>query len=120
MKPEQLKWTDKEWAAYLGCAVHDIPKFKRYLEENYVLGIWQDEKTNLKYAELQRRHDAPSGAVRYITVTMSVGFDLPLDKMVEFTNNEFVPSLRIRPVPAAYYGVPQKVLQMLHINTKQK
>ena len=38
MKPEQLNWTDKDWAKHLQCKVADVPQFKKYLEENFVIG----------------------------------------------------------------------------------
>ena len=120
MTPEQLKWTDKDWAMHLGCVVQDVPKFKRYLEQNFWLGIWQERDTNLKYAEIQMRHDTPSGNVRYIPMVTSRAFDMPLDQIVQYTNNTFIPSLELKPVVAEFRGVPSKILQMLHINEKQK
>lgn len=121
MKPEQLNWTDKQWATHLGCAAHDVPKFKKYLEENFWLGLWQEHGTGLKYAEIQMRHDTPSGNIRYIPIITSQAFDMTLNKIVEYTNNQFIPSLELRPLAAKQRGVPVKLLQMLHIeNTKQK
>ena len=121
MKPEQLNWTDKQWAEHLKCSATDVPKFKHYLEQNFWLGIWQERDTNLKYVEIQMRHDTPSGNVRYIPVATSRGFNVSLDAMVQYTNNTFIPSLELKPVVAELRGVPSKILQMLHIeNTKQK
>lgn len=120
MKPEQLNWTDKDWATHLECAVQDVPKFKHYLSQNFWLGIWQEYDTKLKYAEIQVRHDTPSGNVRYVPMVTSRAFDMPLGKMIEYTNNQFIPSLELKPVVAGARGVPSKLLQMLHINEKQK
>lgn len=55
MKPEQLNWTDKKWTEHLKCSVTDISKFKKQLEENFWLGLWQENPTNLKYAEIQKQ-----------------------------------------------------------------
>lgn len=121
MTPEQLKWTDKQWAEHLKCSALDVPKFKKYLDEHFWLGIWQERDTRLKYAEIQMRHDTPSGSVRYIPMVTSRGFDMSLDGMVQYTNNQFIPSLELKPAVASLRGVPTKILQMLHIeNTKQK
>lgn len=120
MTPEQLAWTDKQWAEHLNCSATDVPKFKHYLEQNFWLGIWQEHDTKLKYAEIQMRHDTPSGNVRYIPVVTSHGFNISLKEMVKYTNNDFIPSLELKPVVAALRGVPSKLLQMLHINDKQK
>ncbi|MBR6598042.1 MAG: hypothetical protein IKK76_01420 [Alphaproteobacteria bacterium] len=120
MKPEQLNWTDKDWAAHLGCVVQDVPKFKHYLEQNFWLGIWQERDTKLKYAEIQVRHDTPSGNVRYVPMATSRGFNMSLDAMVRYTNNEFIPSLELKPAVAGLRGVPPKILQMLHIEQNKK
>lgn len=120
MKTEQLTWTDEQWAAHLGCAVQDVPKFKHYLEQNFFVGIWQKHDTKLKCAEIQMRHDTPSGNIRYVSMVISCGFNISLEDMVEYTNNEFIPSLELKPVAAGLRGVPPKILQMLHIHEKQK
>ena len=120
MKPEQLNWTDKQWAEHLKCSANDIPKFKKYLEENFWLGLWQENATNLKYAEIQIRHDTPSGNIRYVPMVLSCAYDLPLNDFIQYTNNEFIPSLVLKPLVAKQRGVPPKILQMLHIYQKQK
>lgn len=120
MTLEQLKWTDKQWAAYLGCAVQEVPKFKKYLEEHFCLGICTEGKTGPKYVQIQVRHDTPSGSVRYIPMVTSKPFDLPLDGVIEYANNVFVPSLELNPFAAEIHGIPAKAIQMLHINQKQR
>ncbi len=118
MTPEQLNWDDKQWAAHLGCAVQDVPKFKKTLEKNFWLALWQERETGLKYAEIQRRHDTPSGRIRYIPFVTSNAFDVSLEDLVEYTNNKFLPNLVLKPAVAEMFGVPRKILQMLHINQK--
>ena len=39
MKPEQLKWTDTEWASHLQWDVRDIPALRKWLNENYFPSI---------------------------------------------------------------------------------
>ena len=120
MTPEQLKWTDKQWAEHLKCSAQDVPKFKKYLEENFWLGLWQEKGNALKYAEIQMRHDTPSGNVRYIPMVTSQAFDMSLNDLIDYTNHTFIPSLELTPMAAKQHGVPPKILQMLHINEKQK
>lgn len=120
MRQEQLTWTDKQWASHLGCDATDVPRFKKYLEENFWIVLWQEKDSGLKYAEIQVRHDTPSGNVRYVPMVTSRAFDMPLGKMIEYTNNQFIPSLELKPVVAGARGVPSKLLQMLHIHEKQK
>lgn len=119
MTPEQLNWDDIQWAAHLGCAVQDVPKFKKTLEDNFWLALWQERETGLKYAEIQRRHDTPSGCIRYVPFVTSKAFDVSLEDMVEYTNNKFLPSLVLKPVVAEMFGVPRKILQMLHIQKEK-
>jgi hypothetical protein len=119
MTPEQLNWDDKQWAAHLGCAVQDVPKFKKTLEKNFWLALWQERETGLKYAEIQRRHDTPSGCIRYVPFVTSKAFDVSLEDLVEYTNNKFLPNLVLKPAAAEMLGVPRKILQMLHIQKEK-
>ena len=118
MTPEQLNWDDKQWAAHLGCAVQDVPKFKKTLEKNFWLALCQERETGLKYAEIQRRHDTPSGCIRYVPFVTSKAFDVSLEDMVEYTNNKFLPNLVLKPAAAEMFGVPRKILQMLHVKER--
>ncbi len=119
MTPEQKAWTDNQWADYLKCLPTDIPKLKEWLRENYFIGIVQDTQTKLKYIELSRRHDTPSGSVRYIHIASSQPHDATLDEMVGYANNKFIPSLYLSTLSTTYNRVPQNVLHMLHVE-KQK
>lgn len=120
MKPEQLNWTDKQWAEHLKCSATDVPRLKKYLEENFCLVLWQEKDNSLKYIEVQARHDTPSGNLRYVPMVVSQAFDISLNDLVQYTNNTFIPSLVLKPHVAKMRGVPSKILQMLHINEKQK
>lgn len=120
MKPEQLKWTEEQWAAHLGCAAIDVPKFKKYLEENYFIGIFVDRNTGRKFVEVQKRHDTPSGSIRYNTMASTQPRVASAEAMVNYANNEVIPSLVLSAKAAEIWGVPPKILQMLHIDEKQK
>ena len=120
MTPEQLNWTDKDWATHLGCVVQDVPRFKKYLAENFYLALWQERDTGLKYAEVRMVHNKPSGEFRSIPIVTSNARDITLNDLIEQTNNTFVPSLVLKPHIATAHQVPAKLLQMLHIHQKQK
>ena len=120
MTPEQLKWTDEQWAAHLGCVATEVPKFKKYLTENFYLALWQEKSTGLKYAEVRMTHNTPSGAFRSIPIVVSDARDISLKDLIDETNNIFVPSLELKPHVATAHKVPTKLLQMLHIYDKQK
>lgn len=120
MKPEQLKWTDAQWAEHLKCSATDVPKFKKYLADNFYLTLWQEKDTGLKYTEVRMSHRTPSGAYRSIPVVTSQARDISLNDLIDYTNNVFVPALVLQPHIAATHNVPAKLLQMLHIYEKQK
>ena len=120
MKPEQLKWTDEQWAAHLGCAVQDVIKYKRWLLENYLPYLAQDVATKRYLFILSRRHDSPSGFVRYVDMMhRSTHQEKPTDAR-DYANEVIIPGLQLNSAFARLYNVPEKILQMLHINEKQK
>lgn len=120
MTPEQLKWTDEQWAAHLGCAVADVAKHKRWLLENYLPYLAQDVKTKRYLFILSRRNDSPSGFVRYTDMMYkSTHQEKPADAR-DYANENIIPGLLLNSTFARLYNVPQKILQMLHINEKQK
>lgn len=120
MTTEQLKWTDKEWAAHLGCAATDIPRFKKYLKENFSISILADKNTGWRIVEIQQRHDTPSGNIRYIPMVSTVPRVASAEEMTNYANNKVIPSLILSDTAASIRGVPTKILQMLHINKNQK
>ena len=118
MKPEQLSWTDAQWAAYLGCAVTDIPRFKDYVKSNYFIGIYKDCGTGKKIVEIQRYHKTPSGNVRFVPVVSTPPRSASLNSMITYANNEVIPSLELTDLFAKAHNVPTKVLHMLHISER--
>lgn len=118
MKPEQLGWTDGQWAAHLGCAAADVPMFKKYLEENYFIGIFVDRNTGRRFVEVQKRHDTPSGIIRYNTIASTRPRVASAEAMVNYANNEVIPSLVLSSMAAKFWGIPPKILQMLHVKEK--
>lgn len=120
MKPEQLNWTDKEWASHLRCDVRDIPALRKWVNENYFpdIAINQD---NGNYLFCMSKLDfAPSGAKRLIPViTSNTDFDTK-KQAIQHANEVIIPGLEFNPIVAWKMGVPQRALQMLHIAEKQK
>lgn len=120
MTPEQLKWNDKQWAAYLGCAAPDVIKYKQWITENYIPYIALNVDTHEYVAGVWRRSFAPSGSVRYMdVVTMPTHATKP-ELARAFANEQLIPGLEFMPKVAQLYNVPPKILQMLHMNQKQR
>ena len=119
MRPEQLKWTDKEWASHLRCDVHLVPEIKNIITKKYIPGIAQHSKTG-KYVFCMYKLDiAPSGAQHIVSVLSSdKEFEFE-DKAIKYANEEILPRLELNTLHAKMLGVPTRALQMLHIE-KQK
>ncbi len=121
MTPEQLKWTDEQWAAHLGCTAQQIPQFKQWVRENYFIGILENQDTKKKFIEVQHMHPTPSGTMRFVPVASTQPKKASLDMMVTEANTRVIPSFVLTDLAAKYNKVPPKILQMLHIeNQKQK
>ncbi|MBQ8473464.1 MAG: hypothetical protein IJ500_01220 [Alphaproteobacteria bacterium] len=118
MRPEQLKWTDEQWAAHLGCAATDVPVLKNWLAKNYYAVIFRRKNSGKRYIEIGRRHDAPSGAVRFTPIVSTEPCVATLDEMVTKANQHVIPSLQLTRLSAALNMVPPKTLQMLHIENQ--
>lgn len=120
MTPEQLKWTDEQWAAHLGCAAVDVAKHKKWLTENYIPYIAKTKNTQEYVTVISRRNDAPSGQTRFVDMIAKSTNSKDKNIALAFANEKFIPSLELMPTFARLYGVPYKILQMLHINENQK
>lgn len=119
MKPEQISWTDTQWAAYLGCAAADVEKYRNWLTKNYVPSVVKNVGAKQFYGLVVRRHDTPSGAPRFIPmVSTQQAFKTSEDARV-YVNETMIPAMELTAFWADAYKVPQKVLQMMHIE-KQK
>ncbi len=120
MKPEQLKWTDKEWASHLQWDVHDIPYLRTWVSANYFPGIALDKNNGCFVFCLDRIDFAPSGATRFRPVTTLPTKQQDKNKAIKVANEEIIPSLELAPFISECMCVPSRILQMLHIDEKQK
>ncbi len=121
MTPEQLKWTDKEWASHLSWDVRDIPALRQWMQENYFPGIARNSRTGNYYFCMTKLDVAPSGAHRVMPVVSSDKQFESSDMATKYANEEILPRMRFNPIYAKALGVPEGALQMLHIeNQKQK
>ncbi|MBQ2017088.1 MAG: hypothetical protein II208_00995 [Alphaproteobacteria bacterium] len=120
MKSEQLKWTDKQWAAHMGCAVQHVPNIRKYVLDNYFVGVGQFRDTGKYSCELYRLDYAPSGYARFHSVTSTNQSFETADAATKFANETFIPELKLLPMVAKIANVPVCALQMLHVKEKQK
>lgn len=120
MKPEQLNWTDKEWASHLQWDVRGIPALRKWLNEHYFAGIAINRDNGNYTFYLSRLDFAPSGAARIIPlVSLNTEFNIE-KKAIQYANEVIIPGMEYNQMSAQEMGVPQRVLHMLHIAKKQK
>ncbi len=120
MRPEQLKWTDEQWAAHLGCAVQRVPLISAYVTKNYFPGIAKHSETGMYVFCMTKRDVSSSGAERVIPLLSSNKEFEDLSKAIKYANQEILPRLELTKAAADMMGMPTRALQMLHINEKQK
>ena len=118
MTPEQLNWTNEQWAAHLGCAVQRVPVIKAFVKENYFPGIATHSETGMHMFYMSRRNVSPSGAERIIPLLSSNKEFEDLSKAIRYANQEILPRLELTKAAADSIGIPARALQMLHIKTK--
>lgn len=120
MKPEQLKWTDKEWASHLQWDVQDIPSLRKWMTENYFPQIVKISRTGNFAFHMTKLDIAPSGAKRIRTIVSSDKEFESFARAAQYANQEILPRMEFSPFVAKLMGVPTRALQMLHIHEKQK
>ncbi|MBQ0013177.1 MAG: hypothetical protein KBS86_01210 [Proteobacteria bacterium] len=117
MKPEQFTWSTKQWAEYIGCSESEFMRFNNEASSMFNVAICKVSRTQKYRVVLEKRHDTPSGAVRYIWVALAQKeFSNPIDA-TKYANEVFIPSLELKRIWAQTYNMPRKILQTLHIRT---
>ena len=120
MKPEQLNWTDKEWASHLQWDVRNIPALRKWLNEHYFASIAINQDNGNYTFYISRLDFAPSGATCFMPL-VSFNTKFNIEKQArQYANEVIIPALNYAPMAAQEMGIPERVLQMLHIKEKQK
>ena len=120
MRPEQLYWTDEQWASHLECDARDVPILRQWMTENFSPGIGRDLVTGKYFFNMTRMDVAPSGAMRAVPYLSSDKRFESHDRARRYANEEVLPRLAFTTLHAQAMGVPERALQMLHIYDKQK
>jgi hypothetical protein len=118
MTPEQLTWTDKQWATYLGCPVQEVSKIRVFIKENFFPLIAQDTTTGEYNFVMTRMHESMSGTKSVIQMMSSMQKFSTSESAAKHANNEIIPVLEFTHVWAQSLGVPERALQMLHIKER--
>lgn len=120
MTPEQLSWTDEQWASHLQWDVRDIPALRQYITENFFPVISCDIQSGKYFFHITKLDVAPSGAKRTLPLLSSNKEFDSYPRAAKYANEEILPRIELTPFRARIMGVPERALQMLHIHNKQK
>ena len=113
MKPEQLNWTDKQWASHLAWDVRDIPALRKWVTENYFPGIAKNKENGKFVFFITKLDRTPSGATRVLPFVSSDKEFESLTLATQYANQEILPRMEFSPVVAKMMGVPMRALQIL-------
>jgi len=120
MKPEQLNWSDFEWAMHLNCTARKVQAIKKLVTENYFPCIVKNNETG-KYAfHLSRLDKTPSGAERVLPMMTGKTEFATEAEAIKNANEVIIPDLEFNPIVAWKNEIPRRAIQMLHIYEKQK
>ena len=56
MTPEQLTWTDKDWAIHMNCPVQEIPSIRTFIMGNFFPAIEHNEFTGKQQTSCKRNY----------------------------------------------------------------
>ena len=120
MKPEQLNWTDEQWATHLGCVARRIPCIRKIICANFCPGIYQNKENGKFSFYVTKKYYATSGTERFkLFLTSDKEFESS-ERAIKYANQEILPCLKLTPFGARAMNVPEGALQMLHISERQK
>lgn len=118
MTPEQLKWTDKQWAAHLGCAVQEVPHIRTYVDANFFPVIEQDKNTKAYNFLVTRMSTSMAGTRRIMPMVSDKKVFADFEAAVQYANNEAIPKLELTKFWSDALYIPKRALQMLHIKER--
>ena len=118
MTPEQLSWSDGQWAIYLDCPIQEIPSIKKYVTRNFFPLIERDVITGKYNFVMTRISSSMAGTKRVIPMISDKETFLTLDEARKYANEVVIPKIELKNFWATAYNIPQRALQMLHIKEK--
>lgn len=118
MTPEQLNWSDKQWAGYFKCPVHEVLSIKKYMTENFFPVIEQDKNTGKYNFTITRLDTSIAGTKRVLPMVSDKKKFSSYSDAVKHANNTVIPKLELTQFWASALNVPKFALQMLHIKER--
>ena len=114
----RIKWTDDQWAKYLGVNVKDIEKIRNTVNQYYESTIVKNRQTGMYAVAIYRYDITPSGYKRPILLVTSNKEYQNAEDAVKFANDTFLPGLELSRAWACAYEIPAKSIQMLHVKER--
>ena len=115
MTPEQLNWTDKQWAIHLNCPVQEIPSIRAYVHANFFPVIAQDKDTKAYNFLMTKMGTSMAGTQRVMPMISDKNVFSDFESARTHANNEVIPKLELTKFWSDALYIPQRALQMLHI-----
>jgi hypothetical protein len=118
MTPEQLNWTDEQWAIHMGCPVQDVPSIRTYVRANFFPVIEQDKESGEYNFAVTRMGTSMSGTRRVVPMVSDKKVFSDVESARTHANNEVIPKLELSKFWSNALYIPQRALQMLHVQER--
>lgn len=118
MKSEQLSWTDGQWAIHLGCPIQEIPSVRKYIVGNFFALIEQNTESGKYNFVINRMSTSMAGTKRIMPMVSDKETFLTYAEARKHANEVIIPKLELTKFWASTYNVPQRALQMLHVQER--
>jgi hypothetical protein len=117
MNENRLKWTDMNWATYLGCSVQQVQEYKKILNEYFIPLIKRDNKTK-KYSFEMYRYDATSAGRK--KSHLEIRDPRPFNNMAEAIDNanSLISCMELKESWANTFNMPKRAIQMMLVREK--
>lgn len=112
------KWTDLDWATYLGCPVTKVTGIRNFLYGTYLTSIARNEKTG-RYCFAMYKYDvAPYGTIGFQLVKIGKKEFTGIMDALRDANENIIPEMEFSDFWTNAYNVPKRALQMMLFREK--
>jgi hypothetical protein len=118
MKPEQLTWTDEQWAAHMDCPVQEVPSIRKYMTENFFPEIERNKETGEYYFAMSKMDTSFAGTKRVLPMITGKEKFSSFESAAKNANQNIIPKLEFNRFWSWALDVPQRALQMLHVKER--
>ena len=112
---DRTQWRDSDWAAYLGCSVAQVAKYREILASMFLTGIAHSETTGKYRFEMHRWDIAPSGQKRLFLMLSGNNLFDTYDAALKDANTNVIPKLYLNDFWERHLQIPAKCVQMMLI-----